>query len=114
MLHLHHPTAATTSTSPSPTDGQTRQPWDDILDLGWAPQFAAGNVLKYLRRHKNPDDRQKAAWYYAALRDLAAPYLDLTISDPGPFPAAARDAAAILSTLNALLTPAERDILSQP
>lgn len=37
--------------------GAGRQPWDDIVDAGWGPAFAAGNVLKYLRRpDKNPLD----------------------------------------------------------
>lgn len=50
--------------------GDGRQPWDDIKVLGWAPAFAAGNVLKYIRRHakKNgADDISKARWYYARL-----------------------------------------------
>lgn len=45
--------------------GAGRQPWDDIVDLGWGPAFAAGNVLKYLRRTKDPDaDLKKARWYF--------------------------------------------------
>lgn len=30
--------------------GTGRQPWDDIVEAGWSPEFAAANVLKYLRR----------------------------------------------------------------
>ena len=117
MLHLHHPAGSPTPASPS--DGTVRQHyygpsrtlWVDLLDLRWAPAFAAGNVLKYLRRHKDPTDPDKARWYYAALRGLASPYLDCAVASPAPFPTHARDAAAILSTLDSLLTPAEKDLL---
>lgn len=53
--------------------GNGRQPWDDIVDMGWGQQFAAGNVLKYIRRaaKKNgPDDISKARWYYARLLEI--------------------------------------------
>jgi hypothetical protein len=56
--------------------GQGRQPWDDIKDWGWAPGFAAGNVVKYIRRHtlKNgADDLAKARWYWAELKALTKP-----------------------------------------
>ena len=46
----------------------TRQPWDDIVDAGWAPHFAAANVLKYLRRDKAPEHSlESARWYWIAL-----------------------------------------------
>ena len=54
--------------------GQGKQPWDEILEEGWGAAFAAGNVLKYVRRHamKNgEDDLRKAAWYYKELRNMA-------------------------------------------
>lgn len=52
--------------------GTGRQPWDDILDLGWAPEFAASNVLKYLRRSKDPEHSQESAlWYLDKLKLLA-------------------------------------------
>lgn len=60
--------------------GAGRQPWDDIKDLGWAPHFAAGNVLKYVRRaaaKNGEDDLKKARWYWAELRKIA-------IADAGP------------------------------
>ncbi len=64
------------------TDGTVRkahygvgeQPWDTIKRLGWAAQFAAGNVLKYVRRHaaKNgADDLAKARWYMTQLHALS-------------------------------------------
>ena len=34
--------------------GQGKQPWDYIVEAGWAPEFAAGCVLRYLRRDKGP------------------------------------------------------------
>lgn len=52
--------------------GAGRQPFDDIKDAGWAPQFAAGNVLKYLRRNKQPEHSlESARWYYNELSKLA-------------------------------------------
>lgn len=48
--------------------GDGEQPWDVIVRLGWGPAFAAGNVLKYLRRSKHPEHSlESAAWYYARL-----------------------------------------------
>jgi hypothetical protein len=53
--------------------GDGRQPWDDIVELGWAPEFAAANILKYLRRTKDPEHSLASArWYLAALRNLVA------------------------------------------
>lgn len=64
------------------TDGTTRktyygvgkQPWDTMVERGWAAHFAAGNVIKYLRRTKPGDEAhaiESARWYYAALQKLA-------------------------------------------
>lgn len=66
--------------------GSGRQPWDDIKALGWGGVFAAGNVLKYLRRNTSQKfaaeaavvgedalrhaDLTKARWYWRALKDL--------------------------------------------
>lgn len=53
--------------------GTDRQPWDDIRDLGWGPEFCAGNVLKYIRRAQaknGTDDIAKAHVYYRWLVDL--------------------------------------------
>ena len=47
--------------------GPGRQPWDDIVDAGWGPAFAAGNALKYVRRaaaKNGEDDLAKGRWYY--------------------------------------------------
>lgn len=71
--------------------GGGRQPWDDILDAGWGPAFAAGNVLKYLRRTKEPEHSlQSARWYWQRLIDLAA------------------DGEHALRSLNAMLTDDEK------
>ena len=52
--------------------GEGRQPWDDIMEAGWGPAFAAANVLKYLRRNKSVEDsRKKAMWYWHRLTELA-------------------------------------------
>ena len=61
--------------------GAGKQPWDYIVEFGWAPYFAAGNVLKYVRRaaFKNgPDDLEKARWYY---RELIRIYIDTAHTD---------------------------------
>lgn len=62
--------------------GAGRQPWDDIREWGWAPHFAAGNVLKYVRRaaaKNGEDDLKKARWYWAELRKMAGGGNDLAI-----------------------------------
>ncbi len=52
--------------------GEGRQPVDAIRELGWAPEFFAGNVLKYLRRDKAPEHSLKSARvYYSWLQELA-------------------------------------------
>lgn len=72
--------------------GPARQPWDDIVDLGWAPEFAAANVLKYLRRTKDRyHSVESARWYYARLSEM--------------------NAVRILSQLRGTLTGEELDIL---
>jgi hypothetical protein len=70
--------------------GEGRQPWDDIVDAGWGHAFAAANVLKYLRRDKEPEHSlESARWYYgqlvsrsAGLNDWAATrqHLDLLLT----------------------------------
>jgi hypothetical protein len=81
--------------------GVGRQPWDDIVDLGWGPAFAAGNVLKNLRRDKEPEHSlESARWYYGQLerRALEEP----TDSGDAPWTAA-------LNSVKAALTTAEKD-----
>ena len=52
--------------------GQGKQPVDTIRELGWAPEFFAGNVLKYLRRDKAREHSvQSARVYYGWLQELA-------------------------------------------
>jgi hypothetical protein len=52
--------------------GEGKQPWDHICDAGWAPEFAAGCVLRYLRRTKDPEHSiESAQWYWAQLERLA-------------------------------------------
>ncbi len=53
--------------------GVGKQPWDEMKELGWAEHFAAGCVLKYVRRYKaknGQDDLDKAGWYWAELGKL--------------------------------------------
>jgi hypothetical protein len=92
--------------------GPSRQPWDDAVDEGWAPEAAALNILKYLRRDKEPaHSLESARWYYARLRELSRGEL---------FPAGASDdvrrdlrvrAGNVRQRLYELLTDAERDLL---
>lgn len=50
--------------------GDGEQPWDVIVRLGWGPAFAASNVIKYLRRTKNPEHSlESARWYADRLED---------------------------------------------
>jgi hypothetical protein len=52
--------------------GEGKQPWDFIVEAGWAPEFAAGCVLRYLRRTKDPTHSlESARWYFARLGELA-------------------------------------------
>ena len=51
--------------------GAGRQPWDDIVEQGWAIEFSAGNVLKYLRRTKEPEHSlESARWYLTRLHEF--------------------------------------------
>ena len=70
------------------------KPWDVIVCLGWGPEFAAGNVLKYLRRTKEPEHSlESARWYWQRLVDLA-------MED--------RSARHVLVVLNLVLTDNEK------
>ena len=95
--------------------GAGRQPWDDILDAGWAPEFAAGNVLKYLRRSKDPEHSLEAArWYYARLLELSRgelPSAAWESSRSGPRLFIGR-ACAVRARLEALLTSEEKHQIS--
>ncbi len=51
--------------------GAGEQPWDTLCRRGWGAAFAGGNVLKYLRREKHPDDLDKARWYWVELQRMA-------------------------------------------
>ncbi len=52
--------------------GAGTQPWDTIVEEAWAPEYAAGNILKYLRRTKAPEHSlESARWFYARLGELA-------------------------------------------
>jgi uncharacterized protein DUF3310 len=86
--------------------GAGRQPWDDIVHLGWAPEFAAGNALKYVRRHRDKggeDDLEKGRWYYARLMDMAMPHAPTT-------PRGLR-APVVFLDLNDVLTAEEKFLL---
>lgn len=83
--------------------GAGRQPWDDMLDVGWAPVFAAASALKYVRRYQNKngeDDLKKGRWYYHEIITHVSGEVN------GPWTAAFID-------LEELLTVDERIILRQ-
>lgn len=51
--------------------GDGEQPWDTVVLEGWAPHFAAANVLKYLRRTKDPKHSlESARWYHERLIEM--------------------------------------------
>lgn len=52
--------------------GDGRQPWDDIVEAGLGPAFAAASILKYMRRTKGEREKDliKARWYFARLTYL--------------------------------------------
>jgi hypothetical protein len=48
--------------------GEGEQPWDLIVHAGWGAEFAAGCVLRYLRRTKDPaHSLESARWYWERL-----------------------------------------------
>lgn len=52
--------------------GSGEQPWDTILSQGWGPAFAAGCVVRYLRRDKAVEHSlESARWYFDRLRGNA-------------------------------------------
>lgn len=52
--------------------GEGKQPLDTMLEMGWAPHFAAGSIIKYLRRTKSPEHSlESARFYYKLLVDKA-------------------------------------------
>src|SRR5271157_756942 len=85
-------------------DGTARQDhWDDIVHLGWAPHFAAANVLKCLRWDKEPEHSLRSArWYYRRLREL--------LLFPAQYGIIARTA---YERLHQILTPKERALLDE-
>lgn len=93
--------------------GEGRQPWDDILELGWGPEFAAANVLKYLRRSKSPEHSlESAQWYFRelckmALADLWAGIDNTVQLKQGPYKSKTRGAARVLVALIPTLKPEE-------
>jgi len=81
--------------------GDGEQPWDVILASGWGPAFAASNVLKYLRRTKNPEHSlESARWYYARLIDGVCGIL--------PGPSAREEWLTAIDRLEMILTRDER------
>lgn len=76
------------------------QPWDVIVASGWGPAFAAGCVLRYLRREKAREHSlESARWYYARLVEGVA-------TRPGEATSAEWQSA--LDRLELILTQAER------
>lgn len=97
-----HTFVAPDGSTRAPHYGQGEQPWDAIVRLSWAPQFAAGNVINYLRRTKDvADSRRKAVWYFRELAKLA-------VADSGPMWV---DASLVLCALLHELTHDELNFL---
>lgn len=88
--------------------GDGVQPWDHIVASGWGPAFAAGNALKYVRRHaaKNgEDDLKKGRWYYHELIGMAASEHEADV------PVGQGVASGALARLELLLVQDERALL---
>lgn len=86
--------------------GDGVQPWDIIVASGWGHAFAAGNVIKYLRRSKNPEHSiESACWYYDRLVEGAAKATDYSSATEAATGVVWADA---LARLELILTPAER------
>lgn len=82
--------------------GDGVQPWDVILANGWGPAFAASNVIKYLRRTKNPEHSlESACWYYDRLVEGTAGVIRGAPNAPGEWGVA-------LDRLELALTTEER------
>ncbi len=90
--------------------GDGVQPWDLIKSARWAPEFAASNALKYVRRYLNKngeDDLKKGRWYYHEL-------IELCVSKPAPTPQDADytlHCNLVLEQLELMLTKDERILL---
>lgn len=51
--------------------GEGKQPWDTMVEMGIGAEFAAGSIIKYLRRSKDPEhSKESARWYYVRLRAM--------------------------------------------
>jgi hypothetical protein len=94
--------------------GTGRQPWDDIKEVGWAAEFAAGNALKYVRRYQaknGGDDLAKGRWYFDQLNRLGV--------DGNHGNAMAHDKVEqqrvikIMNKLESMLTPEELRLLQE-
>ena len=95
--------------------GAGRQPWDIILDAGWAPEYAAGNVLKYMRRTKDPEHSlESARWFYARLYEMMVGRLLPTgaVGSPRRISRVVGRAAAVMVALNDELTADEKKVLA--
>lgn len=65
--------------------GSEKQPWDTMKEprLMWAPHFAAGSILKYLRRDKRlAHSLESARVYHAWLLEGARAEIDAQFSGP--------------------------------
>ena len=81
--------------------GEGRQPWDDIVEAGFGLQFAAGSILKYLRRAKGEREKdvEKARWYWARFKEIGVSLIDYA------------DGPVVLEWLQTILTNEEKELL---
>lgn len=82
--------------------GDGRQPWDEIVAGGFGAAFAAGSILKYLRRTKGEREKdvEKARWYWTRLADMSVSKQTDDILDA-------------MAWLGKTLTPAETSLLTK-
>ena len=87
--------------------------WSEIVAAGWAPDYAAGNVLVCLRKGNYLTG---ARWYYARLTELMRGELLPAYAEPGrsSYRIAVGRAAAVKVRLDDLLTNEEKEMVKEP
>lgn len=84
------------------------QPWDTIVEMGLGPAFAAGSILKYVRRTKDAEHSlESARWYLNQLKAHAKLEHRFVFHGTGAWDRA-------LVALTKELTPAEMNNLLPP
>jgi hypothetical protein len=97
-LSLMVPDASIDSTTDASSTCQ--RSWDNIFELGWGPEFAAGAVFYFLREERNIE---RARWYWDRLKEMG--------EAPPPNPHARAEIMLVRMRHYDVLTLDERKIL---